>query len=43
MKSEIEKLYIERDSLLGSGIYNENDPLIQQLENRIRKLLDVVN
>jgi centrosomal protein CEP120 len=39
-KSELEKLKFEKMSLLNSGMYKENDPLIIQIDNRIRKLID---
>lgn len=43
VKNELERLYIERDSLLNSGMYIEEDPLIIQIENRIRKLSEMEN
>jgi hypothetical protein len=37
-KNEIERLSKERDMLL-NGVYQENDPIIVQLENKIKRLL----
>lgn len=39
-KNEIEKLESEKYMLLGSGTYNENDPLIQKIEMKLRKLYE---
>jgi hypothetical protein len=38
---EIEKLYAEKSNLLNSGMYNENDNLIIQLDNRIKRLQEM--
>ena len=38
---EIEKLYAEKSNLLNSGMYNENDNLIIQIDNRIKRLQDM--
>jgi hypothetical protein len=43
ISSELEKLYNERNSLLNNGMYFESDPLILQIDNRIRKLLEMEN
>ena len=37
-RNNLEKLIIERDELLNSGLYKENDPLIFQLNNKIKKM-----
>jgi chromosome segregation ATPase len=37
-KNELEKLTMERDQLLSSGMYKENDPLIFQLNNKIKRI-----
>ena len=39
-KNELEKLIKERDQLLSSGMYRENDPLIFQLNNKIKRISD---
>jgi len=39
-KNEIEKLESEKHMLLGSGTYNENDPLIQKIEMKLKKLYE---
>ncbi len=39
-KNEIEKLENEKYMLLGSGTYNENDPLIQKIEMKLKKLYE---
>ena len=39
-KNELEKLTMERDQLLSSGMYRENDPLIFQLNNKIKRISD---
>lgn len=43
VNSEINKLNIERSNLLNSGMYEENDQLIIQIDNRIRKLIEMEN
>lgn len=40
-KTELERLNMERDEFLSSGIYTETDPLIMQLDIRIRKLIEL--
>ena len=37
-KNNLEKLIMERDQLLNSGMYKENDPLIYQMNNKIKKI-----
>ena len=37
-KNNLEKLIMERDNLLNSGMYKENDPLIYQMNNKIKKI-----
>ena len=37
-KNDLEKLIMERDQLLNSGMYKENDPLIYQINNKIKKI-----
>ena len=37
-RNELEKLTMERDQLLSSGMYKENDPLIFQLNNKIKRI-----
>ena len=37
-KNELEKLIKERDQLLNSGMYKEKDPLIFQLNNKIKRM-----
>ena len=37
-RNELEKLTMERDQLLSSGMYKENDPLIFQLNNKIKRM-----
>ena len=37
-KNNLEKLIMERDQLLNSGMYKENDPLIFQMNNKIKKI-----
>ena len=39
-RNELEKLIKERDQLLSSGMYRENDPLIFQLNNKIKRISD---
>ena len=39
-KNNLEKLIMERDNLLNSGMYKENDPLIFQMNNKIKKITD---
>jgi len=39
-KNDIEKLENEKYMLLSSGTYSENDPLIQKLEMKLKKLYD---
>jgi len=39
-KNEIEKLENEKIMLLSSGTYSENDPLIQKIETKIKKLYE---
>ena len=39
-RNEAEKLIMERDQLLNSGMYRENDPLIFQLNNKIKRISD---
>ena len=39
-KNELEKLIKERDQLLSSGMYREKDPLIFQLNNKIKRISD---
>ena len=39
-KNELEKLIKERDQLLSSGMYRENDHLIFQLNNKIKRISD---
>ena len=39
-KNDLEKLIMERDQLLNSGMYKENDPLIYQMNNKIKKISD---
>lgn len=39
-RSEIDKLTVERDKLLSTGMYTENDKLIIQLDNRIKNLIE---
>ena len=39
-KNELEKLIKERHQLLSSGMYRENDPLIFQLNNKIKRISD---
>ena len=39
-RNELEKLIKERDQLLSSGMYKENDPLIFQLNNKIKRISD---
>ena len=36
--NNLEKLIMERDNLLNSGMYKENDPLIFQMNNKIRQI-----
>jgi hypothetical protein len=43
LKSDIERLYQERESLINSGNYLEGDPLIIQIDNRIRRILEQSN
>ena len=38
--NELEKLINEKTSLLKSGMYNENDPLIQRLDAKIRLMIE---
>ena len=38
-RNEIERLSKERDMLLSGGMYTETDPLIVQLDIKIRKLI----
>ena len=37
-RNNLEKLIMERDQLLKSGMYKENDPLIFQLNNKIKRI-----
>ena len=37
-KNNLEKLIMERDQMLNSGMYKENDPLIYQMNNKIKKM-----
>ena len=39
-KNNLEKLIMEREQMLKSGMYKENDPLIAQLDNKIKRLSD---
>ena len=39
-KNNLEKLIMERDNLLNSGMYKENDPLIFQMNNKIKQITD---
>lgn len=39
-RNEIETLENEKFKLLSSGIYHDNDPLIIQMENKIKKLCE---
>ena len=39
-KNNLEKLIMERDKLLNSGMYKENDPLIYQMNNKIKRISD---
>ena len=39
-KNNLEKLIMERDQLLNSGMYKENDPLIYQMNNKIKKITE---
>ena len=43
LNSELHRLNIERSNLLISGMYQENDALIIQIDNRIRKLIEMQN
>lgn len=36
--NNLEKLIMERDQLISSGMYKENDPLIFQMNNKIKKI-----
>ena len=38
--NNLEKLIMERDQLLKSGMYKENDPLIFQMNNKIKKMTE---
>jgi chromosome segregation ATPase len=38
--NNLEKLIMERDQLLNSGMYKENDPLIFQINNKIKKMTE---
>ena len=38
--NNLEKLIMERDQLLKSGMYKENDPLIFQINNKIKKMTE---
>jgi hypothetical protein len=38
--NELEKLINEKNSLLKSGMYNENDALIQRLDAKIKILIE---
>lgn len=42
-KNEIEKLENEKYMLLSSGTYSENDPLIQKIELKLRKLYETAS
>ena len=37
-RNELEKLIMEKEQLLKSGMYKENDPLIFQLNNKIKRI-----
>lgn len=43
IKYELEKLNAEKMSLLNSRMYTENDPLIIQIDNRLRRLMEMEN
>jgi len=38
--NNLEKLIMERDQLLSSGMYKENDPLIFQINNKIKRMTE---
>jgi len=38
--NNLEKLIMERDQLLSSGMYKESDPLIFQMNNKIKKMTE---
>ena len=38
--NDLEKLIMERDQLLNSGMYKENDPLIFQMNNKIKRMTE---
>ena len=37
-RNELEKLIQEREQMIKSGMYKENDPLIFQLNNKIKRI-----